>query len=117
MKNIKYSIIFGVIRSEISERISIGLILMNGDEVKIVYSDEKLNALQQLYSPKEFEFLKRVIHAMPDEIKTTQAVDYLVRYSNNLITLSQPKTIDLEPTAENEQWLFNNYIYNSQRMQ
>lgn len=39
MNKLKYSIIYAVIRPEISERISVGLIFVDGDKVDIRYSN------------------------------------------------------------------------------
>ena len=41
----RYSIIYAVIRPEISERISVGLIIVDGDKVDVRYSQQKLDAL------------------------------------------------------------------------
>lgn len=44
-------------------------------------------------------------------IDSVQAVDYLSRYSNNLITVSPLQGIDIEPTEKNKEWLYRNYVY------
>ena len=48
----KYSIIYAVIRPEISERVSLGLIFVDGDKVDVRYSQQKLEAVRGLFSPK-----------------------------------------------------------------
>lgn len=113
MKKLKYGIIYAVIRSEISEQISLGLILIDQDKVKIRYSAKKLQALKSLYSPKEYEMIAKIIRSMPgnDQLKTIGAIHYLSRYSHNLITVSNIQTVDVEPTLKNEDWLFRNYVY------
>lgn len=45
----KYSIIYAVIRPEISERVSLGLIIVDGDKVDMRYSPEKLDAVFSNY--------------------------------------------------------------------
>ena len=61
MNNLKYSIIYAVIRSEISEQLSVGLIIVDGDTLEVRYSQKKLNALKTLFSDKEYRFVSRVI--------------------------------------------------------
>ena len=56
-----YSIIYAVIRPEIAERISVGLIFVEGGKVDIRYSQQKLDALRNLFSQKEYEFVSQVV--------------------------------------------------------
>ena len=39
----KYSIIYGVIRPEISEQLSVGIIIVDGDKISVRYSNKKMN--------------------------------------------------------------------------
>lgn len=111
--SIKYSIIYAVIRPEISERLSVGLIIVDGDKVDIRYSRQKLNALQALFTEKEYKFVARVVSSMKRNrtVNTPDAINYMSRYSNNLIALSPLQTIDIEPTASSKDKLFKNYVY------
>ena len=108
----KYSIIYAVIRPEISERVSLGLIFVEGDKVDVRYSQRKLDAVRDLFPPKEYEFLTRVVQSMPTDgkIDSVAAIDYLTRYSNNLISISPLQTIDIEATERSKASLFSNYI-------
>lgn len=117
MDKLRYGIIYAVIRSEISEQISLGLVIVNGDEVKIRYSEKKLRVLKELYSKKEYDFISKVVRSMAgnENLKSINAINYLSRYSNNLITVSQLQTIDVPPTVRNENWLYNNYVYSNSR--
>lgn len=117
MSNLKYSIIFAVIRPEISEQVSVGLIILDGQQVEIRYSRQKLNALQGLFSPKEYKFVSRVVSQMNKngKINSIETVNYLTRYSNNLIAFSPLQNIDVLPTEQNKDWLFRNYVYNSKQ--
>ncbi|MBO7140205.1 MAG: hypothetical protein J6W19_06525 [Prevotella sp.] len=113
MNKLRYSIIFGVLRPEISERISLGLIIIDGKEVNIRYSVKKLHALRGLFSKAEYEFVEKVLRTMSREktIRTVEDISYLSRYSNNLLSLSQLQVIDLAPTKASKDWLFRNYVY------
>lgn len=114
---LKYSIIYAVIRPEISERLSVGLIIVEGDKVEVRYSRQKLNALQALFSEKEYKFIARVVSSMKKNqtVNSTEAINYLSRYSNNLIAVSPLQTIDIEPTEYSKDRLFKNYVYAGSR--
>ena len=108
----KYSIIYAVIRPEINERISVGLIFVDGDKIDIRYSKQKLDALRGLFPQKEYEFVSRVVQSMPTSGKITSVKDinYLACYSNNMITVSPLKSIDIEASEQTKTKLFQNYI-------
>jgi len=113
MSNLRYSIIYAVIRPEISEKISVGLIIVDGEQLDVRYSRRKLNALQFLFPEKEYRFVSKVVSQMRKNkrVKTVEDVNYLTRYSNNLIAFSPMQSIDLSPTGQNKDWLFKNYVY------
>ena len=112
MNNLKYSIIYAVIRPEIAERISVGLIFVDGDKIDIRYSQQKLDALKALLPSKEYAFVSQVICSMPTsgKINNINDINYLSRYSNNLIAVSPLQSIDIEPTEQSKNRLFQNYI-------
>lgn len=113
MSNLRYSIIYAMIRPEISEKISVGLIIVDGEQLDVRYSRRKLDALQWLISEKEFRFVSKVVSQMrrKKRVNTVEEVNYLTRYSNNLIAFSPIQSIDLAPTVQNKEWLFKNYVY------
>lgn len=49
MNNLRYSIIYAVIRPEIAECISVGLIFVDGNKIDVRYSQQKLDALSGLF--------------------------------------------------------------------
>jgi len=104
MSKLKYSIIYAVIRPEISEQISVGLIFVDGDKVEMRYSNEKLKALQGLFPEKSYNFISRVVRSMGKNHSeyTVDTIDYLTRYSNNMISLSPLQSIDVQPTEQNK---------------
>ena len=118
MNNLKYSIIYAVIRSEISEQLSVGIIIVDGDNVEVRYSQEKLDALRALFSEKKYQFLCRVIKSFNHggSLSSIKAINYLTRYSNNLIAVSPLQSIDVTCTEQNKEWLFKNYVYDNSRV-
>ena len=87
--------------------------LADGDKVKVRYSIEKLNALQGLYTKSEYDFVHRVMKSISSDnvIQSTDAINYLSRYSNNLIAVSSLQDIDLDSSQESQDWLYRNYVY------
>ena len=113
MKKLKYSIIYAVIRPDISEQISVGLIIIDGNKVDMRYSNEKLKALEGLFPEDSRKFISKVVRSMKlkQSEYTIDAIDYLTRYSNNKISLSPLQTIDIEPTRMNKDKLYRTYVY------
>ena len=113
MKKLKYSIIYAVIRPEISEQISVGLIFVDGDKIDMRYSSEKLKALQGLFSKESYNFISQVVRSMGRRQSeyTVDTIDYLTRYSNNIISLSPLQSIDIIPSEQNKIKLYRNYVY------
>jgi len=110
--NMKYSIIYGVIRPEIAEQLSVGIIIVDGDEISVRYSTKKMNVMKALYTESEYKFLGKVLRSLSKNgsIQSTDVINYLTRYSNNLIAVSKLQTINLEPTKKNKEWLYKNYV-------
>lgn len=110
--NFRYSIIYAVIRPEISEQLSVGLCIVDGDKVDVVYSPKKIHALQSLFSEKQYQYFTKVMESMKtgNKVTTVEDINYLTRYSNNLIAFSPLQTIEVAPTEQSKQQLFNNYV-------
>ena len=112
MNKLQYSIIFGEIRPEISERLSLGVIFVDGENISVKYSNKKLQVLKSLYSQKEYDFVGRVVRGLSrnNKIPSEGIVNYLSRYSNNLLSISKLQWIDLEATEKSKQWLYDTYV-------
>jgi len=115
MNSLRYSIIYAVIRPEISEQLSVGLIIVDNQGIEVRYSQKKLSLLQGIFSEKESKFISRVINSLQrnKSLNSVDAVNYLTRYSNNLITVSPLQTIEIEASEQSKNWLFRNYVYDS----
>lgn len=134
----QYSILSVLIRPEIQEKISIGLLLFNEDDVIFNYSSNKLNVSKDLLVDVSFKMLKDVIKSIDnrfdetfntysvkkgikifsnknfENVFTTEYVSYLSRYSNNLISFSSPRDINLPVNAETFENLFHKFVDVSQ---
>ena len=115
MNSLRYSIIYAVIRPEISEQLSVGLIIVDNQGIEVRDSQKKLSLLQGVFSEKESKFISRVINSLQrnKSLNSVDAVNYLTRYSNNLITVSPLQTIEIEASEQSKNWLFRNYVYDS----
>ena len=110
--NLKYSIIYAVIRPEIAEKLSLGILTIEDEKVNVRYSQKKLDVLKMLYTPKEYEAVSRMVRQDLRGL-TPQTLTYLTRYSNNLSAFSQIQNIDNTQSNINSDWLYRNYVYNS----
>jgi len=111
--NIQYSIIYADIRPEIKERLSLGVLTINQDKVKVYYSQKKLGIAKLLYTPKEYKVISSIIRKELRELVSVETLKYLTRYSNNLISFSPIQTIDSSQTNIDGEWLYRNYVYNT----
>ncbi len=114
MKNsLRYSIIYAVLRPEISEQVSVGLITIVDEKVNIRFSSQKLKALRNLFSEKEYRFVSRVVTQMKknNRVNSVETINYLTRYSNNMIVFSPLQCIEIEPTEQSSNRLYRTYVY------
>ena len=73
MSDLKYSIIYAEIRPEISEQVSVGLIIVDDEQIDM-------------------------------------------HYSNNMITFSPLQGVDVAPTEDSKDWVFQNKVCDSVRV-
>lgn len=122
-----YSILYCTIRPNVDERVSIGLFIGNENTCKFQFSLEKLSVIKGLFSDSAFNMLKvslKSLQKLSAECETDfldtfkgsstlkeQYFSYLSKYSNNLITYSQPKGIDVDLNQSVFDKLFEKFIY------
>lgn len=130
----QYSIVSVLIRPEIQEKISIGLLLYNENEVYFSLSRNKVHACKALISPASYKILKEVVEniertidknklthsdlkgdkiyvgSVADNVFSPSYISYLNRYSNNVISYASPKEIYLDINDNNFSALFKKYV-------
>lgn len=111
--NLQYSIIYADIRPEIQERLSLGVLTIEQNKVKVYYSQKKLGIVKLLYTPKEYKALSSIVRKELRELVSVETLKYLTRYSNNLISFSPIQSIDKSQANINGEWLYRNYVYNA----
>ncbi|AQG81573.1 hypothetical protein [Spirosoma montaniterrae] len=129
-----YSIVYANIRPSVDERVSIALLLRDEQRIIFHHAPEKLDALRMLMPSEAFSLLRVLVKNLDEYIANPEPVNehfnykvaiepferrfldrgyvsYLATYSNNLLTFSEPKAIDLPVTDEAFTQLFKKYIH------
>jgi hypothetical protein len=113
-----YSILSALIRPEIQEKITIGLLLMGDNNVFFEYSKNKLNSAKSLLSESAFVSFKdalknieTVVNVQQNDNKHNQLgfkkrsplsgsyIEYVSRYNNNILGFTSPKEIEVEANS------------------
>jgi len=124
-----YTILSAVIRPEIQEKISVGLLLVSTNGLFFMCSKNKLSVVRSLIDNSLYKFLNETIRQIDTAIANEKAdkgsifidtphsiqfsegyISYMNRYSNNLINFSAPIQIDLPSDNSLFQFLFNKYV-------
>lgn len=131
-----YSIVYLNIRPSLGERVSIALLLRDEQNLIFHQAPEKLEALKAILPTEAYSLARTLIKNLDSQLSNT-AIDvgrsgyqinlesskqafieksylsYLSTYGNNLLTFSEPKTIDIPTTHETFVQLFRKYIHSS----
>lgn len=112
MNNLQYSIVSVVIGPRMNDKINIGLILFDGTKAYYRYSNKRLTALKSFYSEKEYLFNCRVIRSLAkdSQLDSEEKINYLSRYSNNMITISALKPSLYPDIEKSSKVLYSSYI-------
>ncbi len=131
--NTFYSILYVPIRPALDEKVSIALFIRQGEKVMFHYSPNKLNIIKHLIPNEAFNLLKMSLKNMNQYLQDIERkfdsnkltlndkdsiqfigenyFSYLSKYSNNLLTYSEPKSIDVELSEQIYTKLFEKYIF------
>jgi hypothetical protein len=133
--NTYYSVIFASVNSIISERLSVGLIMIEGERIWFRYSKTKLQAMRQFFSNEAYYLLKTslkniaITANIEQEEELTVVNDlfnfeektlhtfsfeylrYLSRYSNSTLTFNEPVKIDVEASDLLFEHLYREFIF------
>lgn len=126
-----YTIIYAVIRHEIDEKISIGLVLSDGKKVKARFSKEKKKLVKKILHKALFENINYTIEAieksayelnseitslpftLSNNLFSKEYLEYLNVYNNDVVGYSKPIQIDLALSDVLLDRLFGKYVDNS----
>jgi hypothetical protein len=121
-----YSIIFTPLSALSNERINLGLLVSQEGGVSMVkFSEEKLSLLKKFLPAESYTLLKIQLASFENLSKpnndlkldfkqlNSDFIQYLSNYTNNLISLTPPKKIDVEASESVFKKLFEQYIYKS----
>src|SRR5665648_598945 len=137
--NTFYSVIFASVNSIISERLSIGLVMVSDNRVWFRYSAKKLSLMKQFFSDEAFQLLKTSLKSIENtansvSLNETSGEDalfsftsknqhafsveylhYLSRYSNSTITFNEPVKIDIEASDDLFSHLYKELFLSKQK--
>lgn len=124
-----YTILSALVRPEIQEKITIGLLLVSANDVVFSFSKNKLAVVHTLIDKSLYGFLNETIKQIeqavtlensrkntliadePQEMQFRESyLSYMNRYSNNLINFSAPIQIDLPANSELFSFLYKKYV-------
>lgn len=113
MNTLEYSIVYATIRPEIRERVSIGIIFCQNGTIEVKYSNAKLNVVKQLVSEEEYNYLRRTMFSMSTQntLSSVSVIDYLNRYSNNVLAISDIRKIKMDSPRLSKNRLYEMYVY------
>ena len=113
-----YSILTAVIRPEIQERISVGLLLVGNEGVHFNYSTNKMAAVRTILHENDYKLFKDYVQMVVskvtemtesngqlsfdkrDALLNQDYINYLSRYNNNLLNFTAAKNIEVPATSE-----------------
>lgn len=113
MKTLEYSIIYAMIRPEIQERVSIGIVFCHEGIIEVRYSTAKLKAVKDLVPEIDYTYLRRTLHSLSTKntIDSVADIDYLNRYSNNILTVSEVRKVKMDSAVLSKDKLYSMYVY------
>ena len=117
-----YSLLQVPLRPAGQEQLNIGLLLVGDHGILFSYSEPKLNALKNLIPSTAFNLLRSYLVSLKTKINEDSSLiktqfsnleflNYLSKYNNNLLTFSKPGSLDIEPTQETFQRLFEKFVF------
>lgn len=125
-----YSVLFSVLTQETSERISLGLLLSDGEKSLFRYSRSKLTILKELVSGDEHKFIRNYLNTMKEVVGKSGLpktelfkeeelapllvnegyIEYLSRYNQNVLTFGKPVNVNVNVNEESFSKLFKMLI-------
>lgn len=122
-----YSIVYSPVSAVSQERINLGLLMIgNQGSVMFKYSHEKLNMIKSFFSEDGFKLLKSTLNTLEKRFYQDQnellsshgikpeLIHYFSYYTNNLISFSTPKEIEIELNENAFSLLFAKWVYKSE---
>lgn len=128
--NTFFSILYLTLNASLKEKISIGLIMVQGEDVKFKTSSAKLGIVKQLIPVQNYSFLKSYFKNLNDTLNldlenkgllnlknaspnwaSEKYFHYLHRYSNNIVQFSAPKEIAVAFDEPNFLKLYEKYVF------
>lgn len=134
---LSYTIVFITPNPAIQEKIAVGLLLFNQDEVYYKFSSARLQAVKNILGKDGYKLVQDCLRGLSVKVAaqndnyhlangyrlfkkqdvsvdfTAEYINYLSRYKNNIISYAEPVGIDVEPSQEILSKLFTTFIGNA----
>ena len=116
MNILEYSIVYAMIRPEINERVSVGIIFNQDGKIDVKYSTVKLNAVKSLVPAVDYNYLRRTLISMATKntVLSVANIEYLNRYSNNILAVSEIRKVRIVSPRLSQGKLYRMYVYGRQ---
>ena len=109
----RYSIVYALTRPDAGEKLSVGIIYIDGENPGLIFSKEKIAVGISLLSDKEGFYLSRILESLKKKMQEERTADemaatisYLHRYSNNLLGFSPI----MQDDVSTREALFRRYV-------
>ena len=132
--NVFFSIIYLTLNASLKDKVSIGIIMSNGELVKFRFSEKKLGIVKQLIPLQSYHFLRSYFKSLHSDLNRGFESDelhifkkdeghswvseayfsYLSRYANNIVEFSAAKSIDIQFDETTFSKIFEKYIFKSE---
>ena len=89
MAQFQYSIVYGLLNIETTERLSLGIIYVDDNKIDYKYSQKKLSVLEPILNPNSYRALSTIVTSMGknNNLKSPERINYLSRYARALMRL------------------------------
>lgn len=118
MNTLEYSIVYAEIRPEIQERVSVGIVFCQEGVIEIRYSTAKLSAVKSLVPSADYDYLCRALKSLSinKKLDSVATIDYLNRYSNNILTVSEMRRVKTDSAKVSRDRLYKMYVYDKTKI-
>jgi len=112
----------------IGERLSIGLLLRDEQNLHFRYSEHKLMIIKNLLDEGAFSLVESYLKNLQKEIEETKNselkdllndsyLNYLSRYANNILSFSAPESLSMDKTDDFFSSLYSEYIFDDKKVE
>lgn len=116
MRNTQYTLVQAILSVEADERMTIGVLMSDGEHTDFVSSDAKLELFRQWRGDNAYDIMHNIINNLSSNeeqrrrVMTPNYHAYLRRYANNFVTVSPLQTINSPLGDDLKERLLKQYV-------